>query len=114
MRADALGRPLRFIVTPGQTSDVTQAPALLNGQQNDAVLADQAYDSKAVRAVVADTGAEAVIPSSRFRKVAIPRRLQNAQPHRAVLRRAQTLPRFAARYDRCNIHFAGVAHLAAP
>lgn len=29
MLADALGRPLRFILTPGQTGDITQAPALL-------------------------------------------------------------------------------------
>lgn len=54
MLADALGRPLRFIVTPGQASDVTQAPALLNGQQGDAVLADKVYDSKALRAVAAE------------------------------------------------------------
>lgn len=46
MLADALGRPLRFIITPGQTGDVTQAPALLHGQDGKAVLADKAYDSK--------------------------------------------------------------------
>lgn len=46
MLADELGRPLRFIVTPEQASDVTQAPALLDRQQGDAVLAGKAYDSK--------------------------------------------------------------------
>jgi transposase len=44
MLADALGRPLRLIVTAGQVGDVTQAPALLEGQAGDAVLADKAYD----------------------------------------------------------------------
>jgi hypothetical protein len=29
--ADALGRPLRLIVTAGQVDDITQAPALLAG-----------------------------------------------------------------------------------
>lgn len=43
MLADALGRPLRFIVTAGQVGDVTQAPALLKGQAGDAILADKAY-----------------------------------------------------------------------
>lgn len=51
MLADAPGQPLRFIITPGQMSDVTQAPALLEGQSGDAVLADKAYDSNALRAI---------------------------------------------------------------
>ena len=41
MLADALGRPLPFIVTAGHVGDVTQASALLNGQTGDAVLADK-------------------------------------------------------------------------
>lgn len=72
MLADALGRPLRFIVTAGQASDITQAPALLEGQAGDAVLADKAYDSNALRSLIADMGAEVVIPSKRNRKVFIP------------------------------------------
>ena len=65
MLADALGRPLRLIVTAGQVGDVTQAAALLEGQTGDAVLADKAYDSNALRALIAGIGAEAVIPSNR-------------------------------------------------
>ncbi|GGC15362.1 hypothetical protein GCM10011494_37770 [Novosphingobium endophyticum] len=72
MLADALGRPLRLIVTAGQVGDITQAPALLEGQAGDAVLADKAYDSNALRTVIADMQAEAVIPSNRSRKVLIP------------------------------------------
>jgi transposase len=40
MLADTFGRPLRFRITPGQASDITSAPHLLEGQQVDAVLAD--------------------------------------------------------------------------
>jgi transposase len=72
MLADALGRPLRFIVTAGQVGDITQAPALLDGQTGRAVLADKAYDSNALRAIIAASGATAVIPSNRTRKVIIP------------------------------------------
>jgi transposase len=72
MLADALGRPLRVIVTAGQVGDITQAPVLLEGQAGDAVLADKAYDSNALRALIAGMGAEAVIPSNRTRKVIIP------------------------------------------
>lgn len=72
MRADTLGRPLRFLITPGQTGDITAAPALPEGQEGRAVLADKACDSNALRAMIADMGAEIVIPSNRSRKVIIP------------------------------------------
>ena len=72
MLADALGRPLRLLVTPGQRGDVTQAAPLLDGHKGRAVLADKAYDSNALRAFIASMGAEAVIPSNRSRKVLIP------------------------------------------
>lgn len=45
MLVNALGRPLRFIVTAGQVGDITQAPVLLRGQSGDAALADKACDS---------------------------------------------------------------------
>mgnify|MGYP001289232456 CR=1 FL=1 len=72
MLADALGRPLRFIITAGQVSDITQASALLEGQSGNVVLADKAYDSNALRQIIASIGAEAVIPSNRSRKIIIP------------------------------------------
>jgi transposase len=71
MLADALGRPLRFIVTAGQVGDITQAPALLEAQAGNAVLTDKAYDSNALRALIAGIGAEAVIPPNRTRKIII-------------------------------------------
>jgi transposase len=70
--ADALGCPLRFIVTAGQVNDITQAPALLDGQSGgDAVLPDKAYDSNALRAIIAEIGATAVIRSNRTRRIII-------------------------------------------
>lgn len=65
-------RPLRFIVTAGQVGDITQAPALLQGQTGNVVLADKAYYSNALRETIADMGAGAVIPSKRPRKIIIP------------------------------------------
>src|SRR3982751_3037717 len=42
---DALGHPLRFILTGGQAADCRQALALLDGLKADAVLADKGYDA---------------------------------------------------------------------
>jgi transposase len=116
MLADALGRPVRFIVTAGQVGDITQAPALLDGQAGGAVLADKAYDSNALRAIIAAMGAEAVIPSNRSRKVAIPHD-SIAYKHRNRIERCfsklKHFRRFATRYDRRTLHFTGFVHLAA-
>jgi transposase len=116
MLADALGRPLRFIVTAGQVGDITQAPALLEGQAGGAVLADKAYDSNALRAVIADMQAEAVIPSNRSRKVLIPHNSGTYKHRNRIERcfnRLKHFRRFATRYDRRSIHFNGFVHLAA-
>ena len=116
MLADALGRPLRFIITAGQVGDITQAPALLDGQAGEAVLADKAYDSNALRAVLAGMGIEAVIPSNRCRKLAIAHNA-SAYKHRNRIERCfgrlKHFRRFATRYDRRTIHFTGFVHLPA-
>jgi transposase len=62
-KVDALGNPLQFIVTPGQTSDVIQAKHLLNGVFDAQVLADKAYDSKKVRMQIKNQNCTDVIPS---------------------------------------------------
>lgn len=116
MLADALGRPLRLIVTAGQVGDITQAPALLDGQAGNAVLADKAYDSNALRAVIAGMEAEAVIPSNRCRKVVIPHDALTYKHRNQIERcfsRLKHFRRFATRYDRRTIHFTGFVYLAA-
>jgi hypothetical protein len=40
------------IVTAGQVGDITQAPALLEGQTGKVVLGDKAYDRNALRATI--------------------------------------------------------------
>lgn len=116
MLADALGRPLRFVITAGQAGDVTAAPTLLEGQAGGAVLADKAYDSNAFRERIAGIGAEAVIPSNRTRKILIPHDPVVYRHRNRIERcfsRLKHFRRFATRYERRTIHFAGFVHLAA-
>lgn len=65
MAVDALGRPLKLILTPGQRGDAPLAPALLEGLSPRRVLADKAYDSNALRSLIADIGAEVRISEIR-------------------------------------------------
>ncbi len=116
MLADSLGRPLRFILTPGQAGDVLSAPALLDGFTAEAVLADKAYDSNAFRQVVAQTGAAAVIPSNRTRKLPIPHdrivyKLRNRIER--CFNKLKHFRRFATQYDRRASHFLSFIQLAA-
>lgn len=116
MLADTFGRPLRFHITPGQASDITSAPDLLEGRQADAVLADKAYNSNNLRELIKTMEAEAVIPSKRNRKICIPHDT-DAYKHRNRIERCfnrlKHFRRIATRYDRRTIHFQGFVHLAA-
>lgn len=116
MAADTLGRPLRFILTAGQSGDVLAAPALIDGFEADAVLADKAYDSNTLRAIIADAGAQAVIPSNRTRKILIPHdraiyKLRNRIER--CFNKLKHFRRLATRYDRRALHFLSFIQLAA-
>jgi transposase len=59
---------LRFGLTGGQVHESRTAEAMLEGVECDAVIADKAYDSNAIRGTLKAAGMKAVIPSSRSRK----------------------------------------------
>ena len=116
MLADALGRPLRFILTPGQAGDVTQAPALLEGCSAGHVIADTAYDSRALRSIIDTMGAKAVIPSHPTRKHPFAHdpiiyRLRNRIER--CFNKLKHFRRLATRYDRRAIHFLSFIQRAA-
>ena len=113
--ADALGRPLRFILTGGEAHDITTAPELLHGLSTKAVIADKAYDSNALRALITEAGAEAVIPSNRTRKILIPHdRAAYKQRNRIerFFNKLKHFRRIATRYDRRAIYFLAALQLA--
>jgi transposase len=43
--ADALGLPVKLILTPGQTNEITQAPELIKGITGANIIGDRAFDS---------------------------------------------------------------------
>lgn len=60
---DALGYPLRFILTPGQAADIGQAEDLVASLSLKKRMADKGYDSQAFVDFLAQQGIEALIPS---------------------------------------------------
>ena len=64
---DALGNPVRFILTQGQSSEYEQANALIEGFQADFVLADKGYDSNDFIENIQAGGSVAVIAARKNR-----------------------------------------------
>ena len=113
--ADAQGRPVRFILTAGQAHDVTTVPELLNGLEAEGIIADRAYDTNAVRNLIAECGAEAVIPSTRTRTVPIPHDAVAYKLRNRIERffnKLKNFRRIATRYDRRAIYFLSALYLA--
>lgn len=113
--ADAEGRPVRFILTAGQAHDVTTVPELLNGLEAKGIIADRAYDTNAVRNLIAERGAQAVIPSTRSRTVPIPHDALAYKLRNRIERFFNKLKHFrriATRYDRRALHFLSALYLA--
>ncbi len=65
---DALGNPVRLILTGGQVADITQGAALVDGIEAEHVVADKGYDSNVLVEVIEAGGAEVVIPPRWNRK----------------------------------------------
>ena len=112
---NGLGLPVRLILTPGQTSDVTQAKHLIEGLPFATVIADKGYDSQAVVAAVEDQGGEAVVPSRSNAKP--PRKTDwSRYKDRNLVERfwskVKQYRRVATRYEKKAQNFLAFVHLA--
>jgi transposase len=106
---------LRFILTGGEAHDSTTAAELLAGRTPPAVIADKAYDNNALRELIAHSGAAAIIPSLRSRKILIPHDAVAYKLRNRIERFFNKLKHFrriATRYDRRAIHFLAALYLA--
>lgn len=113
---DTLGRPLKLVLTPGQRGDAPLAATLLEGLSPRRVLADKAYDSNALRALIAGMGAEAVIPCNPTRRRRIAYDFEAYKKRNTVERCFNKLKHFrriATRFDRRAVYFLSFLHLAA-
>jgi transposase len=112
---DGGGRPLKVMITPGQQGDIITATALLEDIPARNVLADKAFDSNALRALIRAKQSKAVIPSNRTRKKLIRHDKAIYKMRNAIERcinRPKNFRRFATRDDRRASRFLAFIHLA--
>jgi len=62
LAVDALGNPLRFILTGGECHESPHASALIEGYSMQALIGDKGYDSADLIKALIAAGVEAVIP----------------------------------------------------
>ena len=111
---DVIGRPYALMLTAGNVSDVTAAPALLEraGRMR-YLLGDKGYDADRLRRSLRDAGAVPVIPGRRNRKRVIrydKDRYRGRHLIENAFCRLKDFRRVATRYDKLAANFlSGVA-----
>ena len=110
-----LGLPAKWILTPGQASDMTHAGELIEGLPIEVVIADKGYDSRAVVEVIEAQGAEAVIPSLKNRAEQRDYDRERYKDRNLVERfwfQVKQYRRVATRYEKTARNFLGFVHVA--
>ena len=114
---DALGNPLRFLLTPGQVHDLAGADALLPHIAANLLIADKAYDAdKRVIEPLAAAGKGTAIPPKKNRTA--PRHFdQELYKARHLIEnffcKLKQFRAIATRYDKTARNFLAAIHLAA-
>lgn len=112
---DALGNPLRIILSAGQIADIDQASALIKDQRAGVVVADKGYDSDAFVATITEQGSQAVIPprSNRITPRSFDRHIYKSRHLiECFFSRIKQFRRIATRYDKLSVSFLSFVHLA--
>ena len=115
VRVDRRGRPVCYLLTPGQAADCRQAETLLEDVAFACLIGDRAYDTDAIRAWCAEHGIEVVIPSKRSRKTPIPHdrtRYRTRDRIENLFCRVKDYSRIVLRKDKTSRSYAGFVSLA--
>jgi transposase len=110
-----LGLPAEVLLTPGQAADVSQAEESLEGLEPAVVIADKAFDSKALVDTIAARGAGAVIPSLSSRKEQREYDRERYKDRNLIERfwhKLKQYRRVATRYEKTAQNFLAFVHVA--
>ena len=112
---DALGNPLRFLLTSGQRHDSKAAPELLNGVMAKALFADKAYDSDKIIQSAQEQGMQVIIASKANRKTQrtlVKDRYEARHLVENLFQRMKVFRRVATRFDKLDTQYLGFVYIA--
>ena len=113
---DALGNPVRFILTGGERNDITQIEPLLVGLKVGHVLADKGYDGQRAMDAIAATGAKPVVPrriTTASWRTFDPVIYKERNMIERFFSKIKHFRRIATRYDKLARNYAGFLNLVA-
>ena len=113
---DALGLPVRFILTGGQAAGIIQATPLMQGISTGALLADKGYDANALLDWLGQRDIAAVIPAKANRKVQRSCDWHMCKERHVIecmFGKLKYFRRIAARYEKKASHFMEMLTFAA-
>ena len=115
MMCDALGLPVKFILTAGEASDFTYAIPLLENEQADYVIADRGYDSDDIINRIKQMNATPVIPprSNRITQRHYDKYLyKDRNLIERLFSKLKQFRRIATRFEKNKLHFKALVYLA--
>ncbi len=115
MMCDALGLPVKFILTAGEASDFEQAIPLLHGEQPGYVVADKGYDSNEIVDFIQQINAIAVIPprSNRLHQRIYDKIIYKERNLiERLFNRLKQFRKIATRFEKIRINFEALIYLA--
>lgn len=116
MAVDGRGLPIKILITPGQRSDITQAPALISELKDALIIGDKAFDSDKFRAQIVAQGCVPIIPPRSNRKSPISYD-KTMYKHRHVVEcfvsKFKQMRRVFSRFDKSLRNFTAFVALAA-
>ena len=113
---DALGNPLRILLTAGNVHDIVPATSLIEGLLGDKLLADKAYDANKLIDLAIQQQMEVVIPPTVRRQVQRDYDRHVYKERHLVecfFEKLKEFRRVATRYDKLSITFKASVMIAA-
>jgi transposase len=113
---DALGHPLRMVLTAGQVHEATQASLLIEGLTLISLIADKGYDNDRFRAELAESEVDVVIPplGSRVAEIDYDKNSYGLRYRiECFINKIKHYRRVATRYEKTARNFLSMLALAA-
>ncbi len=107
---------MKFLLTAGQVNDITQAEPLIEGLAAEQVVADKGDDGDKVIEAIKKSGAEAVIPPKKNRKVQReydPHLYKQRHQIERLIGKLKQCRRIATHYEKTSRNDMAFRHLAA-
>ena len=107
---------MRFSLLPGQRSEITRVPALIEGLTFNALMADKAFDANHLRAELDRRDAQAIIPAKRNRILRIPHDAEAYKCRHLIENYFSKIKEFRdvnTRYDKTDTSYRATWNIAA-